>query len=48
LDEPRQTHPILLDNLLRDSLGYDVVLIELFVVELLELLDICSADASCW
>lgn len=43
-DEPRQTHPHLLDNLLRGSLGYDVTLIELFVVELLELLIICS----CW
>jgi hypothetical protein len=48
LDEPRQTHPILLDDLLRDSPGYDVTLIELFVVELLESLNICSADVSCW
>ena len=43
-DQPRQTHPHLLDDLLRDSLDYDVTLIELFFVELLELLIICS----CW
>ena len=28
--------------------GYEVTLIELFVVELLEPLDICSAAVSCW
>jgi len=44
---PAQTHPCILDCVLRNLVAYDVTLIELLAVELLDSLNICNEFINC-